>query len=71
MGCHSSIGFYKTFDSKTNSSTTWSQLGGDFTWLLQQKARMVAPGSTGSHIGTNNYRLSSHAGISCASVVIN
>jgi hypothetical protein len=54
MGCHSSAGFYKTFDAKANQGVKWPQLSGDFSWLPAQKACMVAPGSTGSHICTEN-----------------
>jgi hypothetical protein len=50
MGCHSSAGFFKTFDAKTGSGVTWPQLSGDFSWLPAQKACAIAPGSTGPRI---------------------
>ncbi len=51
MGCHSSAGFYKSFDLNTKSGVTWGQLSADFSWLPNQKACMVAgPGMSGRHI---------------------
>jgi hypothetical protein len=51
MGCHSSAGFYKSFDLNTKFGVTWGQLSADFTWLPDQKACMVAgPGVSGRHI---------------------
>ena len=51
MGCHSSAGFYKSFDLNTKSGVSWGQLSADFTWLPDQKACMVAgPGVSGRHI---------------------
>jgi hypothetical protein len=51
VGCHSSAGFYKSFDLNTKQGVTWGQLSGDFSWLPDQKACMVAgPGVSGRHI---------------------
>ena len=43
MGCHSSAGFYKTYDSKLQKGETWPQLSGDFSWLPQLKASYAEP----------------------------
>ncbi len=51
VGCHSSAGFYKSFDLNTKSGVKWGQLSGDFSWLPAQKACMVAgPGVSGPRI---------------------
>ena len=44
MGCHSSAGLYRTYNSTTQESTTWPQLSGDFSWLPQLKASYL-PGN--------------------------
>ena len=45
MGCHSSAGFYKSYDPKVPRLTnpTWPQLSADFSWLPAQKAFYYEP----------------------------
>lgn len=55
MGCHSSAGFFKSFDAKAGKGQTWPQLSGDFSWLPNQKACYIASGGeTGRRICTND-----------------
>lgn len=44
MGCHSSAGFYRSFDPATGTVTIWPQLAGDFSWLPELKANYL-PGT--------------------------
>lgn len=37
-GCHSSAGFYTSYNPKTSQGTQSGQLTGDFSWLMSQKA---------------------------------
>ena len=47
MGCHSSAGFYKSYDAtkpRRQNNDTWPQLSADFSWLPSQKAYYYEPG---------------------------
>ena len=48
MGCHSSAGFYKSFDVNTKSGVTWGQLSSRF--LLVAQSEGLHGGGTG-HVG--------------------